>query len=75
MVVSSSRRTRSFGCDRDDGDGDGTMTEVFWGALHGISLLERAGRLRPEHRAERVAELSARFGTGSTPVHSQRFRG
>lgn len=42
-------------------DGDGTTTEVFWGALHGISLLERAGRMRPEHRAERVAELSARF--------------
>lgn len=41
--------------------GDGTKTEVFWGALHGIGLLERAGRMRPEHRAERVAELSARF--------------
>jgi AcrR family transcriptional regulator len=43
-------------------DGDGTTTEVFWGALHGISLLERAGRMRPEHRADRVAELSTRFG-------------
>lgn len=42
-------------------NGDGTTTEVFWGALHGISLLERAGRMRPEHRAERVAALSARF--------------
>ena len=42
-------------------DGDGTVTEVFWGALHGISLLERAGRMRPAHRRERVAELSARF--------------
>lgn len=42
-------------------DGDGTVTEVFWGALHGIGLLERAGRMRPEHRRERVAELSARF--------------
>ncbi len=43
-------------------DGGGTTTEVFWGALHGISLPERAARMRPEHRAERVAELSARFG-------------
>lgn len=42
-------------------DGDGTVTEVFWGALHGISLLERAGRTRPDHRAHRVAELAARF--------------
>ncbi|GGA62420.1 TetR family transcriptional regulator [Pseudoclavibacter endophyticus] len=41
--------------------GDGTITEVFWAALHGIHLLERAGRLRPEHRADRVTELSARF--------------
>lgn len=44
------------------GDGDGTTVEVFWGALHGIYLLERAGRVRPEDRAARVAELSARFG-------------
>jgi len=42
-------------------DSDGTVTEVFWGALHGISLLERAGRMRPEHRAERVRELARRF--------------
>ncbi|MFB2598479.1 TetR/AcrR family transcriptional regulator [Herbiconiux sp. P17] len=41
--------------------GDGSATEVFWGALHGISLLERAGRMRPEHRSHRVAELAARF--------------
>lgn len=44
------------------GDGEGTATEVFWSALHGMSLLERAGRMRPEHRPNRVAELAARFG-------------
>jgi AcrR family transcriptional regulator len=44
-------------------DGDGTTTEVFWGALHGISLLERAGRVRPEHRAARVTELARRFAS------------
>jgi AcrR family transcriptional regulator len=43
------------------GDDDGSATEVFWGALHGISELERAGRMRPEHRASRVAALTARF--------------
>jgi AcrR family transcriptional regulator len=42
--------------------GDGTATEVLWSALHGMSLLERAGRMRPEHRPHRVAELAARFG-------------
>jgi AcrR family transcriptional regulator len=42
-------------------EGDGAATEVFWGALHGISLLERAGRMRSEHRSRRIAELGARF--------------
>jgi len=41
--------------------GDGTATEVLWSALHGMSLLERAGRMRPEHRPNRIAELAARF--------------
>ncbi|MDN5807014.1 MAG: TetR/AcrR family transcriptional regulator [Brevibacterium sp.] len=43
--------------------GDDTSTEVFWGALHGISLLERAGRMRPEDREMRIDELSSRFAT------------
>jgi AcrR family transcriptional regulator len=41
---------------------DGTATEVLWSALHGMSLLERGGRQRPEHRSQRIAELAARFG-------------
>jgi AcrR family transcriptional regulator len=44
------------------GDDDGTVTEVLWSSLHGLSLLERAGRLRPDHRRDRIAELAARFG-------------
>jgi hypothetical protein len=47
--------------------GDGTATELFWGTLHGISLLERAGRMRPEHRSHRVAELGVRFGPALHP--------
>jgi AcrR family transcriptional regulator len=44
------------------GDGDhATETEVLWGALHGISLLERAGRMRPQDRALRITELAGRF--------------
>lgn len=42
-------------------DGDGAATELFWSALHGMSLLERAGRMRQEHRPHRIAELAARF--------------
>lgn len=41
--------------------GDPISTEVFWGALHGIGLLERAGRMRLEEREKRIDELSARF--------------
>jgi AcrR family transcriptional regulator len=44
-------------------DGDGTATELFWSALHGMSLLERAGRMRQEQRPNRIAELAARFAT------------
>jgi AcrR family transcriptional regulator len=44
-----------------DGD-DGTGTEVFWSALHGMSLLERAGRMHPGQRRHRIADLAARFG-------------
>ena len=42
--------------------GDETATEVMWSALHGMSLLERGGRQRPEDRALRIADLAARFG-------------
>jgi AcrR family transcriptional regulator len=42
--------------------GTETAVEVFWSALHGMSLLERAGRMRPEHRPDRIADLAARFG-------------
>ncbi|SDO92937.1 transcriptional regulator, TetR family [Klenkia soli] len=41
--------------------GDGTTTELFWSVLHGLGELERSGRLRPEHRAERISEVGARF--------------
>jgi AcrR family transcriptional regulator len=43
--------------DRDNG----TVTEVLRSSLHGMSLLERAGRMRPDHRHYRIAELAARF--------------
>jgi AcrR family transcriptional regulator len=38
-----------------------TLTEVFWAALHGLITLDRGGRLRPEHDAERVELLVAQF--------------
>ena len=42
-------------------DDDETATEVLWSALHGMSLLERAGRMRQEHRPYRIAGLAALF--------------
>jgi AcrR family transcriptional regulator len=44
-------------------DAGGTATELLWSALHGMSLLERAGRMRQEHRPSRIAELAARFAS------------
>ena len=44
-------------------DDDGTATELLWSALHGMSLLERAGRMRQEHRPNRIAELAVRFAS------------
>jgi AcrR family transcriptional regulator len=45
------------------GDEDaGTLTEVFWGALHGLITLDRGHRLSPAHRAGRLELVVARFG-------------
>ena len=45
-----------------DGADAETATEVFWSALHGLSALDRAERLRPAFRAARIDELASRFG-------------
>ena len=59
-------------------DDDGTATELLWSALHGMSLLERADRMRQERLANRIAELAARFasstgygGSGDEQTHRQ----
>ena len=31
-----------------------TVTETFWAALHGLTVLERSGRIRPGARVERI---------------------
>jgi AcrR family transcriptional regulator len=36
-----------------------TLAEVVWASLHGLITLDRSGRLRPEHHAERVDTLIA----------------
>jgi hypothetical protein len=41
---------------------------VLWSALHGMSLLERAGRMRPEDRDHRIADLVTRFGGAGQPA-------
>lgn len=38
-----------------------TLTEVLWAALHGLTTLDRADRLRPEHDTDRVDLLVAQF--------------
>jgi len=38
-----------------------TLTEVFWAALHGLVILTRTGRLRPDYESERLQLLVDRF--------------
>jgi AcrR family transcriptional regulator len=44
----------------DEGNAD-SLTEVFWAALHGLVVLSRAGRLRPDYEAQRVQLLIEHF--------------
>jgi AcrR family transcriptional regulator len=43
------------------GEDADTLTELLWAALHGLVMLARGGRLRPEHDAERVELLVNRL--------------
>jgi AcrR family transcriptional regulator len=36
-----------------------TLAEVVWASLHGLVTLDRSGRLRPDHHAERIDTLIA----------------
>lgn len=38
-----------------------TLTEVFWAALHGLVVLARSDRLRPDYAADRVRLLVEQF--------------
>jgi AcrR family transcriptional regulator len=38
-----------------------TLTEVLWASLHGLIMLDRGGRLRPDHDDERIALLAKQF--------------
>lgn len=38
-----------------------TLTEVFWAALHGLVVLARSERLRPDYAADRVRLLVEQF--------------
>jgi len=44
------------------------VTETFWAALHGLTGLERSGRIRPAARDERIAHVvRAIAGPGRSP--------
>jgi AcrR family transcriptional regulator len=46
----------------DPTDDAPTTAEVLWSALHGLSVLEQARRMRPEQRTARLRSLAAHFG-------------
>ncbi|WP_197379847.1 TetR/AcrR family transcriptional regulator [Mycolicibacterium mengxianglii] len=39
-----------------------TRTEVLWATLHGLIMLDRGGRLRPQHDGDRIELLARQFG-------------
>jgi AcrR family transcriptional regulator len=43
-----------------------TLTEVLWASLHGLIILDRGGRLRPEYQDARVDLLVAGFSSPTT---------
>ena len=43
-----------------------TLTEVVWGALHGLIVLSRDGRLRAGLDADRIELLVAQFRTAAS---------
>jgi hypothetical protein len=38
-----------------------TLTEILWAALHGVVMLDRGHRLRPDHRSSRLDLLIDQF--------------
>jgi AcrR family transcriptional regulator len=42
-----------------------TRTEVLWAAVHGLVMLTRSGRLRPERESERLDLLVAEFSANA----------
>jgi AcrR family transcriptional regulator len=38
-----------------------TVTEMLWATLHGLIMLDRGGRLRPQHDDERIELLATQF--------------
>lgn len=51
----------------DDQDAD-SLTEVFWAALHGLVILSRTGRLRPDYDSERLQILVDQFANRSEDI-------
>jgi AcrR family transcriptional regulator len=48
-----------------------TLTEVFWGSLHGLATLTHGARLRPDHRDARINLLVARFSGTFPPAAAE----
>jgi hypothetical protein len=42
-------------------DGDGTLAEIAWSALHGLATLQAGGRLRASHLQARLDLLHDMF--------------
>jgi AcrR family transcriptional regulator len=60
LVAAFSELRQAVSAVANEADAD-SLTEVFWAALHGMTILGRGGRLRPGYDRERVDLLIAQF--------------
>lgn len=51
------------------------LTEVVWAALHGLVVLNRSGRVRPEQHLDRIDLTVARLLADAPPRHRPSHRG
>ncbi|OBK17180.1 TetR/AcrR family transcriptional regulator [Mycobacterium asiaticum] len=69
LVKAFAELRQAVGSVTDEQQAD-TLTEVFWAALHGLVVLTRTGRLRPDYHSERVQLLVDQFTGGGEPKQS-----
>ena len=60
LVEASNELRAAIAAESGERDVD-TLTEVLWATLHGLIMLDRGGRLRPQHDDQRIELLATQL--------------